>query len=312
MLVVMALGANAIHPRGEPLDMLVQREYIRAAARSVASVAKQHQVVLTHSNGPQVGLLSLVNEGNEDVGSSLLGVLGAQTHSMLGFMLEQELRNEMPGRKVCTITTQTIVDSDDPAFKKPSQMVGSAYTFEEAQAVQSANPFWQLQQDGNYFRRVVASPSPREILELPSLRHIVSSGDITVICGGGGGIPVRRDCEGKLHGIEAVIDQDRATQVLAEGLEADALILLTETEAITTNAGQPDSRMIRECTPQALEALTFADISMTPKVESLCHFVRAGGKFGAIGALDSVQDILAGRSGTFVKVDVSDGITYYD
>ena len=242
-----------------------------------------------------------MNEGNEDVGSSLLGVLGAQTHSMLGFMLEQELRNEMPGRKICTITTQTVVDSDDPAFKKPSQAVGSVYTFEEAQAVQSANPFWELQKDGNYFRRVVASPMPQEILELPSLRHIVSSGDITVICGGGGGIPVRRDREGKLHCIEAVINQDRATQVLAEGLEADGLILLTDTQTLETNPGQESSRRIRECTPQALEALSIADNTTTLKVESVCHFVRAGGKFGAIGALDSLQDILTGESGTSLR-----------
>ena len=227
-------------------------------------------------------------------------------------MFEQELRNEMPGRKVCTVSTQTIVDPSDTAFEKPDKFVGPVYTYEEAQAIKNVNPNWVLKEDGKYFRRVVASPHPKEILELPSLRHIVSSGDITLICGGGGGIPVRRDSEGKLHGVEAVVDKDRASRALAEGLEADGLILLTDVSAVETDFGKPGSRRIKVCTPQEFEAFPFAAGSMGPKVESICHFVRSGGKFGAIGALDRAEDILAGKSGTFVKVDVPDGMTYYD
>ena len=312
MLVVMALGGNAILQRGQPLEAHVQRENIRAAARSIAAVAKHHQIVLTHGNGPQVGLLSLMNEAYEEVNNYPLDVLGAQTQGMIGFMFEQELRNEMPGRKVCTVSTQTIVNPDDPAFENPDKFVGPVYTYEEAQTIKNAYPTWVLKEDSHYFRRVVPSPLPQEILELPSLRHIVSSGDITVICGGGGGIPVRRDCEGKLHGVEAVIDKDRTSRVLAEGLEADGLILLTDVEAVETNFGQPGSRMIKECTPQELEKLHFAVGSIQPKVESVCQFVRTGGKFAAIGALNSAEDILAGHSGTLVKVDVPGGTKYYN
>ncbi len=312
MLVVMALGGNAILQRGQPLEAHIQRENIRTAAKSIAEVAKDHQVVLTHGNGPQVGLLALMNEAYEAVANYPLDVLGAQTQGMIGFMFEQELRNYMPGRKVCTVSTQTIVDPDDPAFENPDKFVGPVYTYEEAQVIQEANPSWTLKQDGNYYRRVVPSPQPMEILELPSLRHIVSSGDITVICGGGGGIPVRRDADNMLHGVEAVVDKDRASRTLAEGLEADALILLTDVPAVETDFGKPDSKKIKECTPDEFEKFPFAAGSMGPKVESVCHFVRAGGKFGAIGSLDKAAEILLGHSGTFVKVDVPGGITYYD
>ena len=312
MLVVMALGGNAILQRGQPLEAHIQRENIRTAAKSIAAVAQHHQVVLTHGNGPQVGLLALMNEAYEEVNNYPLDVLGAQTQGMIGFMFEQELRNEMPGKKVCTVSTQTIVDPADPAFEEPDKFVGPVYTYEEAQVIKNANPNWVLKEDGKYYRRVVPSPQPQEILELPSLRHIVSSGDITVICGGGGGIPVRRDSENKLHGVEAVVDKDRASRTLAEGLEADGLVLLTDVPAVETNFGQPDSRKIKDCTPEQFEAFPFAAGSMGPKVESVCHFVRSGGKFGAIGALDRAEDILTGKSGTFVKVDVPGGITYYD
>ena len=312
MLVVMALGGNAILQRGQPLEAHVQRENIRKAAKSIAAVARHHQVVLTHGNGPQVGLLALMNEAYEEVNNYPLDVLGAQTQGMIGFMFEQELRNEMPGRKVCTVSTQTLIDPSDPAFENPDKFVGPVYTYEEAHAIQDANPTWVIKADGNHFRRVVPSPHPVEILELPSLRHIVASGDITLICGGGGGIPIRRDSEGRLHGVEAVIDKDRASRTLAEGLEADALILLTDIDAVETEFGKPGSRKIRECTPQEFEAFPFAAGSMAPKVESVCHFVSSGGKLGAIGALDRAEDILAGKSGTFVKMDVPGGISYYD
>ncbi|MCL6271046.1 carbamate kinase [Sansalvadorimonas sp. 2012CJ34-2] len=312
MLVVMALGGNAILQRGQPLEAHIQRENIRLAAKSIAEVAKDHQVVLTHGNGPQVGLLALMNEAYEEVNNYPLDVLGAQTQGMIGFMFEQELRNHMPGQKVCTVSTQTIVDPTDHAFQNPDKFVGPVYTYEEAQVIQQANPNWVLKEDGKYYRRVVPSPQPKEVLELPSLRHIVASGDITVICGGGGGIPVRRDSEGKLHGIEAVVDKDHASRCLAEGLEADGLVLLTDITAVETDYGSPDSRKIKLCTPQKIKDFHFAAGSMSPKVESVCHFVRAGGKFGGIGPLNRATDILKGVSGTLIKLDVPGGITYYD
>lgn len=312
MLVVMALGGNAILQRGQPLEASIQRENIRIAAKSIAEAAKNHQVVLTHGNGPQVGLLALMNESYEAVSNYPLDVLGAQTQGMIGFMFEQELRNYMPGKKVCTISTQTLVDLNDPAFENPDKFVGPVYTLEEAHVIQQANPAWTIKEDGHYFRRVVPSPQPMEILELPSLRYIVSAGDITVICGGGGGIPVRRDAENMLHGVEAVIDKDRASRILAEGLNADALVLLTDVPAVETDFGKPESKKIKECTPDELESFSFAAGSMSPKIESVCHFVRSGGKLGAIGALDKADEILSGLSGTFVKMDLPGGITYYN
>ncbi|MDB2384837.1 carbamate kinase [Endozoicomonas sp.] len=310
MLVVIALGGNAILQRNQPLEAHLQRENIRKAAESIAKVARKHQVILTHGNGPQVGLLALMNEAYKDVNSYPLDALGAQTQGMIGFIFEQELRNFMPGHKVCTVVTQTVVSIDDPAFQYPDKFVGPVYSQEEARLLSQSNPDWTIKPDGSYYRRVVPSPQPQAILELSSLKHIVSSGDITLICGGGGGIPVIRTHDNKLQGVEAVIDKDRASAVLAEELGAEGLILLTDIPAVETHFGQPSSRKIRSATPDAFEQLPFAAGSMAPKVDSVCRFVRAGGKFGAIGALDKALEIMQRESGTFVEQSETD-IRYY-
>ncbi|PJE79669.1 Carbamate kinase 2 [invertebrate metagenome] len=311
MLIVIALGGNAILQRNQPLEASVQRENIRMAAESISRVAMEHQVILTHGNGPQVGLLALMNEAYGEVTPYPLDALGAQTQGMIGFMFEQELRNYMPGKKVCTVSTQTIVDPKDPAFNNPDKFVGPVYTRDQAELIGESHPDWTLKEDGNYYRRVVPSPQPQAILELPSLKHIVSSGDITIICGGGGGIPVTKTASGKLQGVEAVVDKDRASSVLAEGLKADGLILLTDVPAVETNFGQPDSQKIKTATPAAFENFPFAAGSMGPKVESVCRFVRSGGKFAAIGALDKAFEIVQKKSGTFVEPQVPEDITYY-
>jgi len=312
MLVVIALGGNAIIQRGQALEAHIQRENIRIAADSISKVALEHQVVLTHGNGPQIGLLALMNEAYEDVASYPLDVLGAQTQGMIGFMFEQELRNRMPGRKCCTVSTQTVVDAMDTAFQNPTKFVGPVYTLEEAQFFKDSHPEWELKQDGHYYRRVVASPEPVRILELPSLKYIVSAGDITVICGGGGGVPVCEDENGILHSIEAVIDKDKASFVLAEGLNADALILLTDVTAVETDFGQPESRKIKSITPNGLKQFDFSDGSMKPKIESVIRFIESGGKFAAIGCLSKAEDILKGISGTEIKSSVENDIQYYD
>ncbi|CAM3677845.1 carbamate kinase [Parendozoicomonas haliclonae] len=312
MLVVIALGGNAMLQREQPVELHVQRETLRQAADAIAQIAKEHQVVLTHANGPEMALLSLMNEDYEEVNNYPVNVLGAQTQGMIGFVFEQELRNAMADEQILAVTTHTLINTRDPAFLDPDHAVGPVFTYDQAQAIQNANPEWMLKADGNYFRRVVPSPAPQSILELASLRHIVASGNITLLCGGGGGIPVRRDSEGMLHGIPAVIDKDRTSCLLAEGIEADALVILTDADAIETQYQQPGSRRIKRCTPEALEQHEFAADTIGPKVESVCQFVRAGGKFAAIGALDRAVDILAGESGTHVMVDVPDGITYYD
>ena len=311
MRVVIALGGNAILQRGEPLECGVQRKNIRKAAESIAKIARDHQVILTHGNGPQVGLLALMNESYKDVAPYPLDALGAQTQGMIGFMFEQELRNQMPGCKVCTVSTQTLVDTSDAAFSDPDKFVGPVYSKEESEEMLKANPEWTIKADGEYFRRVVPSPQPQEILELPSLQHLISSGDITVICGGGGGVPVTRTADGKLEGVEAVIDKDRASRVLAEGIDADAFIILSDVEAVATNFGHPDSKDIRCATPEAMDQFGFAAGSMGPKVEAATQFVRNGGKMAAIGSLEYAAEILTSDSGTVIRNDVAGGVTYY-
>lgn len=311
MKVVIALGGNAILQRGEPLECDVQRKNIKAAAEAIAKIAKDHQVILTHGNGPQVGLLALMNESYKEVASYPLDALGAQTQGLIGAMFEQELRNAMPGQKVCTVSTQTVVDTADPAFAAPDKFVGPVYSAEEAEDVLKVNPDWVMKADGEYVRRVVPSPMPKEILELPSLKHLISSGDITVICGGGGGVPVKRLEGGQLEGVEAVVDKDRASRLLAEGIEADAFLILSDVEAVATNFGHPDSRNIHSVTPEEMDQFNFAAGSMGPKVEAAVQFVRSGGKLAGIGSLEKAAEILTGDSGTVVRNDVAEGIRYY-
>ena len=312
MRVVIALGGNAILQRGEPLECEVQRKNIRAAAEAIARIAKDHQVILTHGNGPQVGLLALMNEAYGKVTPYPLDALGAQTQGMIGFMFEQELKNVLPNLQICTVSTQTVVDPNDTAFANPDKFVGPVYSAEEATGVQKQNPHWVMKADGPYMRRVVPSPMPQEILELPALKHLISTGDITVICGGGGGVPVKRDAEGKLVGVEAVIDKDRASRILAEGIDADALLILSDVEAVATNFGQPDSQNIQYITPDEMDKFNFAAGSMGPKVEACVQFVRNGGKMAAIGSLAKAEKILTGESGTVIRNDVTGGVCYYE
>lgn len=311
MRIVIALGGNAILQRGQPMECHIQRENIAKAAAAIARIAKDHQVILTHGNGPQVGLLSLMNDAYKKVTPYPLDALGAQTQGMIGFMFEQELRNCLPGHEVCTLSTQTLVDTRDPAFQHPDKFVGPVYREDEVGDLLAANPDWTIKADGEYFRRVVASPQPKEILELETLKTLVADGNITMICGGGGGVPVARTADGKLEGIEAVIDKDRASRVLAEGLEADAFLILTDVQAVATKFGQPDSQGIRRATPEVMEALNFAAGSMGPKVEAAIAFVRNGGKMAAIGSLDQAAEILTSDSGTVISNDVPGGISYY-
>ena len=311
MRVVIALGGNAILQRGEPLESEIQRKNIRKAAVSIARIMRDHQVILTHGNGPQVGLLSLMNNAYKEVIPYPLDILGAQTQGMIGSVFEQELRNQLPDRNICTVSTQTLVDREDPAFLNPDKFVGPVYNNEECQLALNANPDWTIKRDGNFYRRVVPSPQPKEILELSSLKQLLDSGDTTLICGGGGGVPVYKNTAGELEGIEAVIDKDRASRLLAEGLNADAFLILTDVKAVATDFGQPGSRDIHTATPQALGQFNFASGSMGPKIESAVEFVQNTGKIAGIGSLDFAADILTSDSGTVIRNDVSNGISFY-
>jgi carbamate kinase len=299
MRIVVALGGNALLRRGEDADADVQRGNVEAAVRAIARIAAEHEVVLTHGNGPQVGLLALQAQAYRDVAPYPLDVLGAESEGMIGYLLEQALCNELPARNVATLLTQVVVDPDDPAFGTPTKPIGPVYT--KAQAAKlAAERGWSVSRDGGGYRRVVPSPAPLSIVELTAIRLLLEAG-VLVVCTGGGGIPVVTGPDGSLHGVEAVIDKDLASAVLAESLHAARLLLLTDVPALELDWGTPDARPLRSATPDELRALTFAPGSMGPKVEAACRFVERTGGEAAIGSLTDAADVLAGNAGTRVE-----------
>lgn len=297
--VVVALGGNALLRRGEPVSAATQRDNIRRAALALAQLmAEGHQLVVTHGNGPQVGLLALQGEA-AGKGAFPLDVLGAETEGMIGYVLQQELDNAYAGAaRFATLLTQVEVDPQDPAFAAPGKPVGSVYSEADAKRLAEQRG-WSIARDGDAWRRVVASPRPVRILEIEVIRLLVAQG-VTVICTGGGGIPVARRADGAYIGVEAVIDKDHASGLLAAELKADAFLMLTDVPAVYTGWGTPAQRALGDVTPQALAALDFAAGSMGPKVQAACDFVNRSGGMAGIGALDDASAILARRAGTRV------------
>lgn len=299
MRIVVALGGNALLRRGEPMEASIQREHVEAAARAVASIAREHEVVLTHGNGPQIGLLALQSEAYHAVHPYPLDVLGAESEGMIGYLLQQALGNELPGRDIATVLTEVLVDVEDSAFGRPTKPVGPIYT-KNAAAQISLERGWDVAPDGRGYRRVVASPQPREIVQIVTIRRLVEAG-VTVICSGGGGIPTVLDKRsGKRVGIEAVIDKDLSAAILAIETRADFLLLLTDVDAVYAEWGTPQAHPIRATTPEELRKFCFAEGSMAPKIEAACGFVEATGRRAAIGSLEKAADILAGSSGTCI------------
>lgn len=301
MLVVVALGGNALLRRGQPLDAATQRANVEIAAEAVAELARDHHVVVTHGNGPQVGLLALQNAAYPDVDAYPLDVLDAETEGMVGYLLEQELGRYLPREQIATLLTQVIVDPSDPAFAHPTKFVGPGYEKAEAEAL-ALRRGWTVAPDGDRWRRIVPSPEPKAIVEVPVIRLLVSH-EVTTICAGGGGIPVVPDGAGGLVGVEAVIDKDLSSALLAAELGADALLLLTDVDAVQDGWGTATPRPIRQATVSELRSLHLPAGSMGPKVEAVCRFVEASGAIGAIGALDHASDILRGQAGTRVIPD---------
>jgi carbamate kinase len=299
--VVVALGGNALIRRGERAEAATQRANIVRAVGAVAAIARHHEVVVTHGNGPQVGLLALQADAYRDVAPYPLDVLGAESEGMIGYLLEQELMNALPGRPVATLLTQVTVDAADPAFAQPSKPIGPVYDEPEGKRL-AAERGWALAPDGGGVRRVVASPEPRAILELATIRLLVAA-RVLVVCAGGGGIPVTTTADGGVHGVEAVVDKDRAAALLAEQLDADALLLLTDVTRVVAGWGTTTAHELDGATPTQLRGLTFAAGSMGPKIEAACRFVERTGGRAAIGALEDAEGILAGRAGTQIEVD---------
>ena len=310
MLVVIALGGNALLERGQPMTEKQQRVNVKRAARALAEVAREHTIVITHGNGPQVGLLALQSAAYSEVEPYPLDALGAQTEGMIGYLIEQELGNLMPSEKhIATILTMIEVDPGDSAFQKPTKPIGPVYTGEQAERL-AKEKGWTMAPDNDKFRRVVPSPLPRHIFEIDAIKLLVNNG-VIVICAGGGGIPTVYRPGGILEGVEAVIDKDRAGALLARELEADAYLMLTDVKAVYTNWGKPDARAIRRASPEAIEALHFAAGSMGPKVEAACDFVRKTGGIAGIGSLEEALQMLQGTAGTTFTAEVN-GIDYYE
>ena len=299
MKVVIALGGNALLKRGEALEADVQRANVAHAAAAIATVAQSHSVVVTHGNGPQVGLLALQSESYHGVRPYPLDILGAQSEGMIGYLIDLELENQLPKRQIVTLLTQIEVSPNDPAFKNPSKAIGPAFSEAEAKRLAKERG-WSVAPDGPKWRRVVPSPEPIRVREIAAIRLLMAAGAI-VVCAGGGGIPVIASPSGAMHGAEAVIDKDLAAALLAHQVGADALLLLTDVDAAYVNWGTPRQQAVRETMPDGLRKLAFTSGSMKPKIEAACRFVESGGKLAGIGRLEDAAAILEGLRGTVVR-----------
>ncbi|MEQ9491324.1 MAG: carbamate kinase [Alphaproteobacteria bacterium] len=300
MLVVAAIGGNALLQRGDPLTAETQRENVKVAALALAEIVHAgHQLIVTHGNGPQVGLLALQSAASKPDEAYPLDVLGAETEGMIGYLIEQELENALGhDHSVATLLTQVLVDRHDPAFGKPTKFIGPVYEKDEAVAMAKAAN-WTIAQDGKKWRRVVPSPDPVEIPDMRVLELLLDQG-VIVICTGGGGIPVLRLEDGSMIGVEAVIDKDKASALLAQQLNADALLLLTDVDGVYRGFGTENAERISELTSAEARALDLPAGSMGPKMIAACDFAASGG-FTGIGRLNEAVAILEGQAGTRVS-----------
>ena len=314
MRIVVALGGNALLKRGEPMTAQNQSANIRLAAEQLAKIKPKNELIISHGNGPQVGLLALQHAAYYAQDSKIepypLDVLVSQTVGMIGYMLQQELTNLLPATPTQTLVTQVIVDEHDPAFSKPSKPIGQVYTQAEAEKL-AAEKGWTVMPDGQYYRRAVPSPKPQDVTGINAVKALLAQ-DHIVICGGGGGVPCVKNAQGQLTGVEAVVDKDLATAVIANHLDADLFIIATDVNAACVNFQKEGERKIAKANPAALEALSseFAAGSMGPKVQAVINFVKATGKDAAIGSLADIEDIVAGKAGTRVSLSANEVVFY--
>jgi carbamate kinase len=301
MRIVVALGGNALLKRGEPMTAKAQHTNVRIAAAALADLARDHQIIVAHGNGPQVGLMALQAASFAPGNPWPLDILGAETEGMIGYLIEQELMNALPpGTDCATLLTRVEVDPQDPAFDQPTKPIGPVYSAEDAKLVRAEHHWSMVEEPTGGLRRVVPSPRPVALLNSGPIHLLVEAG-VCVICAGGGGIPVVRRKDGAMEGVEAVIDKDHTAALLARLLKADMLLMLTDVEAVYRDWGSPDQAAIATITPDALDDLPFAAGSMGPKIIAACDFVRAGGKVAGIGRLQDTRAIVEGRTGTRVQ-----------
>lgn len=302
MRVVCALGGNALLRRGEAPDAVIQEHHVADAVAALAPLAGVHELVITHGNGPQIGLLALESAADATLSVPYpLDVLGAQTQGMIGYWIQRHLAGAVPGLEVVVLVTRTEVDWDDPAFRHPTKFVGPGYDDLDGRRL-AAEQGWTMARDGDRLRRVVASPAPRRVLEAELAGRLVGPGT-AVVCAGGGGIPVAPGPDGRLEGVEAVVDKDAASALLAATVGAQALLLLTDVRAVEVGWGTPAATPVGATTPAGLKALSLPAGSMGPKVAAACRFVEATGGFAAIGALEDAAALIEGRVGTIVRPD---------
>jgi carbamate kinase len=298
--LVVALGGNALLRRGEPAEAETQRRNVAAAAAALAGLADENELVITHGNGPQVGLLALEADAYHAVKPYPLDVLGAESQGMIGYLIVQALRAETDA-SVVALLTEVAVNPDDPAFGRPTKPIGPVYTAEDANRV-AAEHGWDVAPDGQYYRRVVPSPQPLEIVELEAIETLLRAGSI-VVCAGGGGVPVVREGS-ELTGVEAVIDKDLTAALLAEQLHADRLVILTDVPYVERGWRTAEAAPIEATSPKELRQLEFAAGSMAPKVEATCGFVERSGGEAAIGSLAELAAVALGQAGTQIGVRV--------
>ena len=299
MRIVAALGGNALLKRGEPMTLDVQRKNIQVAAKALGELARAgHELIVTHGNGPQIGLLALqAAAGPSDGASYPLDVLGAETDGMIGYLIEQELYNSLPANsRIATLLTQILVDAKGPAFSNPTKPIGPLYDRDTAERLAKERN-WTIGKDGEKWRRIVPSPEPLDILEASIIELLVTNGIVT-ICTGGGGIPVARNDRGELVGVDAVIDKDRASAFLAQALKADILLLLTDVDAVYRGFGTSAARAIRRVGPSLLDPNSFPSGSMGPKIEAAANFTAKSGKRAVIGRLEDGLQLVLGNAGT--------------
>jgi carbamate kinase len=301
MRIIIALGGNALLRRSDPMTTTVQRRNIRTAAEAIAPLAAEHSIVVVHGNGPQVGLLALQSSAYPGAEPYPLDVLDAGTQGMIGYLIQQELRSLLPPEnQVATLLTMIVVDPADPAFSRPTKFIGPVYAQDDADAL-ATEKGWAFRPDGDRMRRVVASPEPQRILEIQPITWLLDQGAV-VICAGGGGIPtmIPATGPGALVGVEAVIDKDLASELLARDVAADLFVMATDVDGVYLHWGQPEQRKLGQVTPEELAGYQFAAGSMGPKVEAAARFAAKTGQRAAIGALDDIAGIVAGKAGTNV------------
>jgi len=303
MIILIALGGNALLRRGQSLTAENQLDNIKRATAQIAQLAEKHQLVLTHGNGPQIGLLAVQNAAQESVKPYPLDLLGAETDGMIGYLLEQELSNLLsPEKIVATLLTRIEVSANDPAFLNPTKPIGAMYTQAEAEHLRTEK-HWVIKADGDGFRRVVASPKPLKILGLEPILWLLEH-HVIVIAAGGGGIPVALSEDGYGHnGVNAIIDKDLCSALLAEKIAVDILVIVTDVEAVFVDWGKPTQRAIRRISPADFSQLEFPDGSMGPKVEAACQFVKTTGNPAVIGSLEQILELIDGKAGTWVCSD---------